>query len=208
MKFKKLLCLMFCMLMLLAVPAVAAEDDSVTVLFTHDMHSHLLPANDENGQSYGGFARLMTEISRQRNKYPDAILVDAGDFSMGSLFQTEFATSAIELRMMGAMGYDATTFGNHEFDYLPAGLASMLNVAASCAEPVPAIVDAKYAETDGRKVIYSSLNPMDLLRNANTYTFVLLGLLLILILFTMLIVRALSGGSDARKISKELDHYE
>ena len=45
---------------------------------------------------------------------------------------------------MGAMGYDATTFGNHEFDYLPKGLAGMLNAAASCGEPVPAIVDANY----------------------------------------------------------------
>ncbi len=129
----------------LVAPAFAAEENTqVTILFTHDLHSHLLPSSREGGGAYGGYARLMTVIKEQKEKYPDAILVDGGDFSMGSLFQTAFATSAIELRIMGAMGYDATTFGNHEFDYLPQGLASMLNVAANCGEAVPAIVEANY----------------------------------------------------------------
>ena len=48
---------------------------------------------------------------------------------MGSLFQTIYATEAPELRALGAMGYDATTLGNHEFDYRARGLAEMLNAA-------------------------------------------------------------------------------
>ena len=119
--------------------------DEVTVLFTHDLHSHLLPSANENGKGeYGGYARLMTLIREQREIDPDAILVDGGDFSMGSLFQTAYATSAIELRMMGAMGYDATTFGNHEYDYLQAGLKSMLNAAKESGDPVPHILCANY----------------------------------------------------------------
>lgn len=145
-RFKRLFCMILAMvLVLLMVPgAAAAQQTDVTILFTHDLHSHLLPVEKEDGSEYGGYARLMTVIRQQREKYPDALLVDGGDFSMGSLFQTAYATSAIELRMMGAMGYDATTFGNHEFDYLPRGLASMLNVAASCGDPVPAIVDCNF----------------------------------------------------------------
>lgn len=140
-----MLSLVMCLLLSLALPAAAdAPTAQATILFTHDLHSHLLPSRAEEGGEYGGYARLMTVINAQKEQYPNAILVDAGDFSMGSLFQTAYATSAIELRMMGAMGYDATTFGNHEFDYLPQGLANMLNVAASCGEPVPAIVDANY----------------------------------------------------------------
>ena len=128
----------------LSVTVNADDDESITVLFTHDLHSHLLPSRSEDGGEFGGYARLMTVINEQRKKYPDAILVDGGDFSMGSLFQTAFATSAIELRMMGAMGYDATTFGNHEFDYLPNGLISMLNAAKASGEYTPPIVDANY----------------------------------------------------------------
>ncbi len=122
----------------------AAEDETVTVLFTHDLHSHLLPSRAEDGGEFGGYARLMTAVREQKQKYPDAILVDGGDFSMGSLFQTAYKTSAIELRIMGAMGYDATTFGNHEFDYLPAGLIAMLDAALASGEYTPVIVDANY----------------------------------------------------------------
>lgn len=122
----------------LALPALAdAPTTRVTILFTHDMHSHLLPATDETGRPYGGYARLKTAIDRQKAIDPNAILVDGGDFSMGSLFQTAYADAATELRVMGALGYDATTFGNHEYDYRAAGLASMLNAAVDSGDPCP-----------------------------------------------------------------------
>ena len=125
--------------------AAETAEDEITILFTHDLHSHLLPAaNETGGGEYGGYARLMTAIKEQKAEDPDAILVDGGDFAMGSLFQTAYPTSAIELRMMGAMGYDATTFGNHEYDYLQSGLIGMLNAAADSGDPVPAIVNANY----------------------------------------------------------------
>ena len=129
--------------MCITASAETSKQDA-TILFTHDLHSHFLPSVDENGNEYGGYARLMTVINQQKEKYPDAVLVDGGDFAMGSLFQTAFSTHALELRMMGAMGYDVTTFGNHEFDYLPSGLAHMLNIAKSSGDPVPQIVMANY----------------------------------------------------------------
>lgn len=122
-----------------------ASGDEVTILFTHDLHSHLLPSLNETGEGeYGGYARLMTLIRAEKAIDPNAILVDGGDFSMGSLFQTAYPTSAIELRMLGAMGYDATTFGNHEYDYLQSGLKSMLNAAVAGGGKLPAIVLSNY----------------------------------------------------------------
>ena len=143
---KSLICcgLLLALILSLIAPVLAVETKQATILFTHDLHSHLLPATDMDGGEYGGYARLMTVINQQKALFPDAILVDAGDFSMGSLFQTAYPTSAIELRMMGAMGYDVTTFGNHEFDYLPEGFASMLHAAVSSGDPLPAIVDSNY----------------------------------------------------------------
>ncbi len=145
---KKICALLLALVLLLglAMPATAegaAESYDATVLFTHDLHSHLLPFPSD-GDEVGGYARLMTLIRQQKEKYPDALLLDGGDFSMGSLFQTAYATSAIELRIMGAMGYDATTFGNHEFDYLPAGFAGMLNAAIDSGDPLPALLDCNY----------------------------------------------------------------
>ena len=130
----------------LCIPALAAGDsDEITVLFTHDLHSHLLPSANETGDGeYGGYARLMTAIRAEKAKDPDAVLVDGGDFSMGSLFQTAYTSSAIELRMMGAMGYDVTTFGNHEYDYLQSGLKGMLKSAVASGDKLPEIVCGNY----------------------------------------------------------------
>ena len=157
-KITRMICCICVLVLLLcaAAPAFADSGDRLaTVLFTHDLHSHLLPATNEEGESYGGYSRLMTAIDAQKKKFPDAILVDAGDFSMGSLFQTAYASEAIELRMMGAMGYDATTFGNHEYDYLPAGLASMLNSAVKSGDPLPAIVECNYLPPESGEPGYS-----------------------------------------------------
>ncbi len=145
--FWRILALMLMVLFIwpLAVTAQAAEESKqATILFTHDLHSHLLPSVDEDGGEYGGYARLMTAIQEQKEKHPDAILVDGGDFAMGSPAQTAHPTPAIELRLMGAMGYDATTFGNHEFDYLPQGMMDMLYSAKNSEDPLPALVDANY----------------------------------------------------------------
>ena len=129
----------------LALPAYAdSAAPMVTIMFTHDLHSHLLPADNEKGESYGGYARLKTAIDDVKSRQPDAILVDGGDFSMGSLFQTVYATDAAELRMMGALGYDVTTFGNHEYDYRANGLVSMLHAALDSGENLPQIVQANY----------------------------------------------------------------
>ena len=138
------LLLIFTLLLGISAPALADGSKTVSVLFTHDLHSHFLPSAKEGGREFGGFARLMTVIREQRTKDPNAILVDGGDFSMGSLFQTAFADSAQELRLMGAMGYDATTLGNHEFDYLPEGLASMLRAAKTSGEYTPPILNSNY----------------------------------------------------------------
>jgi 2',3'-cyclic-nucleotide 2'-phosphodiesterase (5'-nucleotidase family) len=149
MSFKRLSALVLAFLMIAAIcllPVTAEESaEELTILFTHDLHSHLLPSANESGEGeYGGYARLMTAIKAQKAKDPDAILVDAGDFSMGSLFQTAYPTSALELRVMGIMGFDVTTFGNHEFDYLQSGLKSMLNAAVASGDPLPELVCSNY----------------------------------------------------------------
>lgn len=141
---KRILSVLLVLALLVGCLPASAAGEEIVILFTHDLHSHLLPANDETGASYGGYARLMTRIAQQKEKYPHAILVDAGDFSMGSLFQTAYATDALELRIMGQMGYDVTTFGNHEYDYRTAGFAQMLQSAAQSGDPLPQIVCANY----------------------------------------------------------------
>lgn len=113
------------------------------ILFLHDTHSHLDSfVTIENGEvtEAGGFARIKTLINDSKSKNPDTLVLDAGDFSMGTLVQTIYNTEAAELRMLGALECEVTTLGNHEFDYRSAGLAGALKAAKESSNPVPSIV--------------------------------------------------------------------
>lgn len=145
-RFRRLSALILAALAVLSLmpAALAAEPICATILFTHDLHSHFLPQSAENGGESGGYARLKTAIDRERTLRPDALLVDGGDFSIGSLIQTLYTTQAAELRTMGTLGYDAATLGNHEFDHTGSGFAEMLNAAADSGDPLPALAEANY----------------------------------------------------------------
>lgn len=120
-------------------------EKTMTILFTHDMHDHFLPfdtrKNDEIVQ-LGGYPRLQSAINNEKKIDPNAILVDAGDFSMGTLFQSIFAIESPQLRIMGQMGYDVVTFGNHEYDFRANGLANSLNAAKNSGDKLPQIVQS------------------------------------------------------------------
>lgn len=130
--------------------AAPEEPGELTILFTHDTHDHFLPAANEEGGEYGGYIRLATLLKEQRQEAAEqgraVVTLDGGDFSMGSLFQTIYTTDAPELRALGAMEYDVTTLGNHEFDYRQQGLADMLNAAKASGDPLPAIVQTNYTQ--------------------------------------------------------------
>lgn len=137
-------------LLLAAVPCAwpvcaqdAAPGTAVDIVFTHDTHSHLNTFTtmvDGLETELGGFARMNTLIEAQRAQNPDTLVIDGGDFSMGTLIQTVFETQAAELRMLGYLGCDVTTLGNHEFDYRSKGLANMLTNAQASGDAIPAMV--------------------------------------------------------------------
>lgn len=151
-----------------AVTVKAADDTKqIDVLFTHDTHSHLDSFSTiVNGEQkeVGGFAKIKTLINEKKKEDPDTLILDGGDFSMGTLIQTVYDTEAAELRMLGYLGYDVTTFGNHEFDYRSQGLANMLKAAKSSGETLPEIVVCnvdwdsmeKDGLNDGQKQIQSA----------------------------------------------------
>ena len=151
-----------------AVTVKAADDTKqIDVLFTHDTHSHLDSFSTiVNGEQkeVGGFAKIRTLINEKKKEDPDTLILDGGDFSMGTLIQTVYDTEAAELRMLGYLGYDVTTFGNHEFDYRSQGLANMLRAAKSSGETLPEIVVCnvdwdsmeKAGLNDGQKQIQSA----------------------------------------------------
>lgn len=127
----------------------------VNLAFTHDLHSHIDCFKAvENGEvgSVGGFARMKTLLEEIREVHPETLLLDGGDFSMGTLFQTAYKSKATELRMLGLLGFDATTLGNHEFDYKLKGIIGMLQSAHDSKDRLPSIVianiDLKYPKRE------------------------------------------------------------
>lgn len=142
-------------LSLLIIPVLAAgaigvctlaegkEEKEVEIVFTHDLHSHLNAFNlEEDGkeQKVGGFSRMMTYLEDRRSENKNLLFLDGGDFSMGTLYQTVYESQASELRMLGYLGADATTLGNHEFDYRSQGLANMLTSALESQDRLPQMV--------------------------------------------------------------------
>ncbi len=136
--------------LLFATSSIAAEK-RLTIVHTNDMHSHFQgfspeidyqPFKINVDKTLGGWARVATVIHQTRKEKANPVLVlDAGDFTMGSLFHMLNREEAFELRLLKAMGYDAVTLGNHEFDLKPAGLAAALR-AAKTKNGLPPIVFA------------------------------------------------------------------
>jgi 5'-nucleotidase/UDP-sugar diphosphatase len=138
-------------------PATAEGDKKLkktfTILHTNDMHSSFIgmgPAADytpftlNDDATRGGYARLAGLITQRKAARTDqgpVLVLDAGDYSMGTPFGAASREIGGELQLMGSMGYDATTFGNHEFDLGPDGLGKSIGVAAKAGR-VPAILAA------------------------------------------------------------------
>jgi len=114
--------------MLLPEGLSAAVDGkkTFTILHTNDMHSSFIgmgPAADytpftlNDDTTRGGYARLAALIARRkeaRKGQGPVLVLDAGDYSMGTAFAAASRETGGELQLMSLMGYDATTFGNHE----------------------------------------------------------------------------------------------
>ena len=124
-----------------------------TILHTNDMHASFIgmgPASDytpftlNDDTTRGGYARLagLIAMRKEARKGQGPVLVlDAGDYSMGTAFSAATRETGGELHVMGLMGYDATTFGNHEFDLGPDGLGKSISAAVKGGQ-IPAVVAA------------------------------------------------------------------
>jgi len=134
---------------------------SFTILHTNDMHSAFIgmgPASDytpfelNDDKTRGGYARLAGLIAQRkeaRNTEGPVLVLDAGDYSMGTAFGAATREIGGELQLMSRMGYDATTFGNHDFDLGPDGMGKSIGVASKAGR-VPAVIasNTEFAGTD------------------------------------------------------------
>ncbi|MFN5223577.1 MAG: bifunctional metallophosphatase/5'-nucleotidase [Bacteroidota bacterium] len=105
-------------------------EQSLTILHTNDVHSHLdpFPANHPKYAGMGGAEARAKLISALKADDPELLLLDAGDMFQGTPYYNYFK-GVPELKIMNLLGYDAGTLGNHEFDNGTSGLASVIPIA-------------------------------------------------------------------------------
>ena len=164
-----------------ALATPAAADFTLTILHTNDFHSRIEPINKYDSacadkdaaadKCFGGSARLITAIRERRAAAQHALLVDGGDQFQGSLFYSYYKGKAAA-EMMNALGYDAMTVGNHEFDDGPEvlrgfmdaiGFPILLANADISGEPSLAgvLLPATVIEVGGERIGLIGLTPED-----------------------------------------------
>jgi len=173
----KLMIILTLALSLLVAGCNDDDDDekvSLTMLETSDLHNHAsgygpyadyTPLDTTDSDSVrGGYARLAAKIKtiRQEQQAKDipVILVDSGDFTMGTIYDMAMQPP-VTLSFLDEMGYDAVTLGNHEFDWGPAGLATILQAAAAFGFDVPIVAstlqtDPESSQDDGIETLIAS----------------------------------------------------
>ena len=104
----------------------ATAQNRITILHTNDTHSCIEP--EKNGDTGVLNRALLIEHIADSVGRENMLLFDCGDFSQGSLYYNSFKGST-EIELMNAMGYNAGTLGNHEFDFGLENLARIIKMA-------------------------------------------------------------------------------
>jgi 2',3'-cyclic-nucleotide 2'-phosphodiesterase/3'-nucleotidase len=103
----------------LASAATALNSDTVciSILHTTDIHGHILPTSDYDGNpDRGGLARCVTQIRRWQRQNRNSILIDVGDVYQGTEVSLR-NKGELMIDLFNHLGYDAWVVGNHEFDW-------------------------------------------------------------------------------------------
>jgi 5'-nucleotidase len=118
---RKALLTLLVALLAAACASTTSQSDLVviTVMGSNDVHGELIARDDRGGMTT--FSGYVSAVRDARSADGALLLVDAGDMWQGTLESNLNEGEAI-LQAFNAMGYAATTIGNHDFDFGPAGL--------------------------------------------------------------------------------------
>ena len=126
----------FLLMMMVSLAGQAKKQKQLVILHTNDTHSAIFPINEQLPDTMkagrGGFLRRIAMLKEERAKNPDLLYFDSGDFFQGSAYFTMFKGD-VEVGLMNQMGIDASTIGNHEFDF---GLENMARVFKQANFPI------------------------------------------------------------------------
>jgi 2',3'-cyclic-nucleotide 2'-phosphodiesterase (5'-nucleotidase family) len=97
-----------------AATASAPAPVSITILHTNDFHGNLDPAGSTPG--IARMAYVISDVVRASVGVSNVVLLDAGDEMQGNLL-SNLKKGEPTIDLFNMLGYQAATFGNHEFDW-------------------------------------------------------------------------------------------
>ena len=104
-------------------PQAQVQAQELILLHTNDHHGVVLPNNGR-----GGLAEIAAYVKGVKALGSNVLLVDAGDINTGTALSNMFDAEP-DFQAYNIMGYDAATFGNHEFDGTQDKLLKQLSIA-------------------------------------------------------------------------------
>ena len=132
--------------------STAWAQKTLTILHTNDTHSTVMPLSKNLADTMladrGGYLRRMAMVEEERQKDPQLLLFDSGDFSQGSAYYSLFQ-GEVEVGLMNRMHYDAATIGNHEFDF---GLENMVRIFKLAKFPI-VCANYDFADTELARIV-------------------------------------------------------
>ena len=128
----KRISLIITLMLTVALTSMAKGGRQLVILHTNDTHSCIFPLSEALADTMlagrGGFIRRIAMLKEERKKHPDLLYFDSGDFSQGSAYYTLYKGD-VEIGLMNEMGIDASTIGNHEFDFGMENMARIFRMA-------------------------------------------------------------------------------
>lgn len=151
------------------------KSGKLIILHTNDLHSNLTgfspeleytPCQTNNDSTLAGFSRIATVISKDKDEYPENTLVlDAGDFLMGTFFHIFEPTDGFQLGLMQKMGYDVVAIGNHEFDFGPETLTQIINTSLMNGEiPALTLANVEFDNKSDKDDMFADLYNIGIIR--------------------------------------------
>ncbi len=101
----------------------AGAEYTLTILHTNDHHGTTLSKS-----GVAGLAERATYVKSVRNQGKNVLVLDAGDINTGTALSNMFQAEP-DIRAYNMIGYDAVTFGNHEFDGTLAKLQKQMEIS-------------------------------------------------------------------------------
>jgi 5'-nucleotidase len=112
-----------------AAPNAKHDPVDIQILSISDWHAQLDPLSIFGVGTFGGAAELSTYFQQERASNPNTLTLTAGDAYGASPPLSSFFDEEPAVRSMRLMGFDADTFGNHNFDGGTADLQSLIDIA-------------------------------------------------------------------------------